>query len=80
MDPKNKTASVDPAHLEKYSCAATLSDMEIFVFPELLFSLVLFEPRPKAICVALGVWADETRDRMGPIEAALGSLRPAPGG
>lgn len=44
------------------------------------FSLVLFEPRPKAICVALGVWADETRDRMGPIEAALGSLRPAPGG
>ncbi len=27
--------------LEKYSSAVTLSDMEIFVFPELLFSLVL---------------------------------------
>lgn len=27
--------------LEKYSAAITLSDMEIFVFPELLFSLVL---------------------------------------
>ncbi len=30
-----------PALLEKYSSAATLSDMEIFVFPELLYSLVL---------------------------------------
>ncbi len=29
------------ALLEKYSSAATLSDMEIFVFPELLYSLVL---------------------------------------
>lgn len=28
-------------HLEKYSSAVTLSDMEIFVFPELLYSLVL---------------------------------------
>lgn len=27
--------------LEKYSSAATLSDMEIFVFPELMYSLVL---------------------------------------
>ncbi len=27
--------------LEKYSSAATLSDMEIFIFPELLYSLVL---------------------------------------
>jgi len=31
-----------PSHeLEKYSSAVTLSDMEIFVFPELLYSLVL---------------------------------------
>jgi len=28
-------------HLEKYSSALTLSDMEIFVFPELMYSLVL---------------------------------------
>ena len=28
-------------NLEKYSSAFTLSDMEIFIFPELLYSLVL---------------------------------------
>jgi hypothetical protein len=27
--------------MEKYSSAVTLSDMEIFIFPELLYSLVL---------------------------------------
>ncbi|MHC4087894.1 MAG: hypothetical protein ACYSU5_22230 [Planctomycetota bacterium] len=27
--------------LEKYTSAITLSDMEIFVFPELMYSLVL---------------------------------------
>jgi hypothetical protein len=27
--------------LEKYSCAVTLSDMEVFVFPELVYSLLL---------------------------------------
>ncbi len=32
---------IAPAQLEKYSSAVTLSDMEIFVFPELLFGLVL---------------------------------------
>lgn len=32
---------VSPEAVEKYSSAATLSDMEIFVFPELLYSLVL---------------------------------------
>ncbi|MCX7819222.1 MAG: hypothetical protein N2652_08450 [Kiritimatiellae bacterium] len=32
---------VPDEQLEKYSSAATLSDMEIFVFPELLYSLVL---------------------------------------
>lgn len=30
-----------PDELEKYSCAISLSDMEIFIFPELLYSLVL---------------------------------------
>jgi hypothetical protein len=33
--------TVPHEHLEKYSSAVTLSDMEIFVFPELLYSLVL---------------------------------------
>lgn len=32
---------VDPRDLEKYSSAYTLSDMEVFVFPELMYSLVL---------------------------------------
>jgi hypothetical protein len=31
----------DPSSVEKYSSAVTLSDMEIFIFPELLYSLVL---------------------------------------
>lgn len=32
---------IPPEELEKYSSAISLSDMEIFVFPELLYSLVL---------------------------------------
>lgn len=32
---------MDSGRLEKYSSAITLSDMEIFVFPELMYSLVL---------------------------------------
>jgi hypothetical protein len=37
-----RTPPPPPAdQLEKYSSAVTLSDMEIFVFPELLYSLVL---------------------------------------
>ena len=31
----------DPESVEKYSSAVTLSDMEVFLFPELMFSLVL---------------------------------------
>ena len=31
----------DPQSLEKYSSAVSLSDMEVFIFPELLYSLVL---------------------------------------
>jgi len=33
--------SLQAADLEKYSSATTLSDMEIFIFPELLYSLLL---------------------------------------
>ncbi|MCX7009571.1 MAG: hypothetical protein NTY53_20400 [Kiritimatiellaeota bacterium] len=33
--------TIKPEDLEKYSSALTLSDMEIFIYPELLFSLVL---------------------------------------
>jgi hypothetical protein len=33
--------AVHPEELEKYSSAVTLSDMEIFVFPELLYALLL---------------------------------------
>jgi hypothetical protein len=32
---------MNPEQLEKYTSAVTLSDMEIFVFPELMYSLVL---------------------------------------
>ena len=32
---------MDSKQLEKYSSAITLSDMEIFIFPELMYSLVL---------------------------------------
>ena len=37
----NQHPAIQPQNLEKYSSALTLSDMEIFIFPELLFSLVL---------------------------------------
>lgn len=33
--------AIAPRDMEKYSSALTLSDMEIFIYPELLFSLVL---------------------------------------
>ena len=36
-----KHPAVPEGQLEKYSSASTLSDMEIFVFPELLYALVL---------------------------------------
>lgn len=44
------------------------------------FAVVVFEPKPKAICVAIGVWDDETAVQEGPVQATLESLRPAPGG
>jgi len=31
----------DPKSVEKYSSAVTLSDMEVFIFPELMLALVL---------------------------------------
>jgi hypothetical protein len=37
----NKIPDIPEDQLEKYSSAISLSDMEIFVFPELLYSLVL---------------------------------------
>ena len=36
-----KAGSINKKLMEMYSSAFTLSDMEIFVFPELLFALVL---------------------------------------
>ena len=36
-----KISSIKPEQLEKYSSAITLSDMEIFIFPELLYALLL---------------------------------------
>ncbi|MEN8255479.1 MAG: hypothetical protein ABFR33_08425 [Verrucomicrobiota bacterium] len=41
MQPMNKIPDIPSDQLEKYSSAISLSDMEIFVFPELLYSLVL---------------------------------------
>ncbi|HAJ80620.1 MAG TPA: hypothetical protein DCO75_12715, partial [Fibrobacteres bacterium] len=41
----------NPQSIEKYSSAITLSDMEIFIFPELLYALVL------ANIMSPGLWA-----------------------
>ena len=41
MPAMNKYPAIPADQLEKYSSAISLSDMEIFVFPELLYSLVL---------------------------------------
>lgn len=41
MDPKYTPDFSDDKTLEKYSSAFTLSDMEIFIFPELFYPLVL---------------------------------------
>ncbi len=38
---QNRDRSIPPEQMEKYSSAITLSDMEIFIFPELMYSLVL---------------------------------------
>ncbi len=41
MNPINSTDFSNKKNLEKYSSAFTLSDMEIFIFPELFYPLVL---------------------------------------
>lgn len=41
MDNMRKQTKMDKRTLEKYSSAFTMSDMEIFIFPDLLFALVL---------------------------------------
>jgi hypothetical protein len=54
----NKTATADFSDrktLEKYSSAFTLSDMEVFIFPELFFPLVL----ANIISPALWSWKDD---------------------
>ncbi len=45
-----------PSSLEKYSSAITLSDMEVFIFPELLFALVL----ANIMSPALWRWKDDS--------------------
>ncbi|MBN1601158.1 MAG: hypothetical protein JW915_06090 [Chitinispirillaceae bacterium] len=42
-------AKNDPMSLERYSSAVTLSDMEVFIFPELMYSLVLANMMSKRI-------------------------------
>jgi hypothetical protein len=46
----------NPKSLEKYSSAITLSDMEIFIFPELLYSLVL----ANMMSERLWTWKDDS--------------------
>ena len=41
MNKVNDIPSIEKKDTEKYSSAISLSDMEIFIFPELLYSLVL---------------------------------------
>ncbi|HOW97631.1 MAG TPA: hypothetical protein P5567_06665 [Kiritimatiellia bacterium] len=62
----NAHPPVPTGELEKYSSALTLSDMEIFVFPELLYSLVL------ANLMSPRLWAW----RQDPWFAKLDSLTP----
>ena len=45
----------DPRSVEKFSSAVTLSDMEVFIFPELMISLVLAD----AMSPCLWRWLDE---------------------
>ena len=47
--------SSNPQCVEKYSSAVTLSDMEIFIFPELLYSLVL----ANMLSPRLWAWRDD---------------------
>ncbi|MCX6246489.1 MAG: hypothetical protein NTW10_02040 [Bacteroidetes bacterium] len=59
---------MDQKQLEKYSSAFTLSDMEIFIFPELLYALVL----ANIMSPEIWKWRDdkwfEGIDKMGPLK------------
>jgi len=59
---------MDPKQLEKFSSAFTLSDMEIFIFPELLYSLLI----ANIISPVIWKWRDEPWfdgiDNMGPLK------------
>ena len=59
---------MDQQQLEKYSSAFTLSDMEIFIFPELLYALVL----ANIMSPEIWKWREdkwfEGIDRMGPLK------------
>jgi hypothetical protein len=56
----------DPKSLERYSSAITLSDMEVFIFPELLFALVL------ANCMSPRLW----KWRADPWFEGIGAMPP----
>lgn len=60
--------NTDPATLEKYSSAFTLSDMEIFIFPDLLYALVL----ANIMSPAIWKWRDDPWfsgiHKMGPLK------------
>jgi len=62
----NQLPEIPTADLEKYSSAISLSDMEIFVFPELLYSLVL------ANIMSPRIWEWKSR----PWFAKLDSMKP----
>jgi hypothetical protein len=59
---------MDQKQLEKYSSAFTLSDMEIFIFPELLYALVL----ANIMSPEIWKWKDDKWfmgiDKMGPLK------------
>ncbi len=59
---------MDPKQREKFSSAFTLSDMEIFIFPELLYSLVI----ANILSPVIWKWRDDNWfvdiDKMGPLK------------
>ena len=62
------TLNNNPSSLEKYSSAFTLSDMEIFIFPDLLYALVL----ANIISPEIWKWLDDPWfggiGKMGPLK------------
>ena len=68
MHPVQPHAMMDLKQLEKYSSAFTLSDMEIFIFPELLYALVL----ANIMSPEIWKWREDKWfagiDKMGPVK------------